>query len=414
MGHRSTKRITKVAVDSMGPGDQLWDAEVKGFGVRCQKMGTSYVFKTIINGRQKWITIGRHGSPWTPDKAREEAKKLHWQILRGEDPTAVTSDSDLRIKELAQRYLDQYAIKKKASSARLDSKNIANHILPLIGNLLVRELRTSEVETFKTAVFTGKAAPKDPAAKRREQGGGVVVRGGGGAANRCLALLSKMMSLAELWGMRPKGSNPVIGVARYPEKPQERYLNKEELGRFGNALTRLENEGVESEYALAAFRLLILTGARRGEIQNLKWEHVHVDRGLLILPDSKAGPKSISLPKAGVALLKTLPRVDGNPYVVAGGKKGRPLANWFRPWTNVLKAAGLTNVRIHDLRHTYASCAIQNGTSLDVIGKLLGHSNTQTTKRYAHLSANFVQVESEKIGSFLQNSLESPPTSNQH
>ncbi|RXJ75072.1 hypothetical protein CRV03_14035, partial [Arcobacter sp. F155] len=142
---------------------------------------------------------------------------------------------------------------------------------------LVSDLKPTDVEAFKAAIYAGKTAPKDPKAKRKEQGGGVVVRGGAGAANRCLTLLSKMLNLAELWGVRAKASNPVRGIPRYRETPKERFLTAEEFKRLGAALDDLERQGIESIYALAAFRLLILTGARRGEIQTLKWEHVQLE-----------------------------------------------------------------------------------------------------------------------------------------
>lgn len=409
MAKRSAVRITKRVVDALGPMDVVWDAEVKGFGIRCQGTRKSYVLKTKIAGRQKWITIGRHGSPWTPDTARSHALKLLGLVASGQDPTDDKADERVQISELCSRYLTQYAAqKKKASSTYLDRKNIENHLIPLLGSKSVGALKATDVEAFKVAVHLGKTAPKDPKAKRKEQGGGVVVRGGPGVANRCLTLLSKMMNLAELWGMRPKASNPVRGVARYKEKPKERFLSAEEFLRFGSALDELERQGEISLYAIAAFRLLAFTGARRGEIQNLKWEHVQLEYGRLRLPDSKGGTaKSILLPEEAIDLLKGLPRIDGNPYVIAGSRKGSSLKNMFRPWTQIMKMAELTGVRIHDLRHSFASMAVQNGTSLTVVGELLGHKNVATTKRYAHFEDRFLAQESGRIGKILTTAMTS-------
>jgi len=402
MATRSTTRITKRIVDDLQAGQDVWDAEIKGFGVRCQGQSKSYVLKTSIKGRPKWITIGRHGSPWTPDMARFEALKLLGQIVQGEDPTANRGDSSTTIRELCSRYLEDHAIPhKKASTVRLDRRAIENHVVPLIGTKLVTELRTSEVEKFKQLVNSGKTAPKDPKQKQQDQGGGRVVTGGPHVANHCLKLLSKMMTLAELWELRPKGSNPVKGIKHYKAIPKERFLTATEMQNLGAVLDRCEAEQSESIWVIATIRLLILTGARVGEILTLKWDYVQLSLSQLRLPDSKTGPKSIALPKEAVELLKGLPRFDGNPYVIKGRRPGSHLVDIFIPWSRIRNAAGLSDVRIHDLRHSFASLAVQNGVSLSVIGKLLGHTRSETTRRYAHFETAYLAQESEKIGRLL-------------
>ncbi|CAM5202693.1 Site-specific recombinase XerD OS=Bosea thiooxidans OX=53254 GN=SAMN05660750_03866 PE=4 SV=1 [Bosea thiooxidans] len=402
MAKRSSIRITKTVVDSLGPGQVVWDAEVKGFGIRCQAKGKSYTLKTAVQGRTRWLTIGLHGSPWTPDSARAEAKRLLGETVQGKDPTEAKFRERVRMKELCARYLEQYAIpKKKASSVRLDRMNIDNHVLPLLGQKFVDELKPADIETFKNAVRNGKTAPKDAKEKQKEQGGGLVVKGGPGVSNRCLTLLSKIFNLAELWGLRPKASNPVKGIARYGETPKERFLSEEEFQKLGAVLNQFERDEAESIYAVAAIRLLIHTGARLSEILTLRWDHVQFDRRRLRLINSKTGPKNIELTEPAIELLQNLPRIDGNPFVIAGRRRGQHLVDLQRPWQRIRNAAGLSDVRIHDLRHSFASMAIRNGISINVIGKLLGHRSSETTRRYAHLEDSYIAQENDKVGALL-------------
>lgn len=403
MAKRSSIRITKAVVDSLGPGETAWDAEIKGFGVRCQAKGKSYVLKTSVQRRQRMLTIGRHGSPWTPDTARQEARKLLGEIVQGKDPTEEKRRERVKMSQLCDRYLEQYAIpKKKASSVRLDRKNIENHVIPLLGRKFVDELRTSDIEAFKNDVRDGKTAPSDAKAKRKSQGGGLTVRGGPGVSNRCLTLLSTMLNLAELWGLRTKASNPVKGVARYAEKQKERFLSQAEFQRLAATLDQFERDDRESAYAIAAIRLLIQTGARLSEILTLRWDAVDFDRRRLRLSDSKTGRKNIELTQAATSLLQGVSRIDGNPYVIVGGRQGHHLVDLQRPWQRVRKAAQLDDVRIHDLRHSFASLAIRNGISIHVIGKLLGHRSSETTRRYAHLEDSYIARENDKIGGLLK------------
>lgn len=402
MGKRSSVRITKTVVDRLGPGRVVWDAQVKGFGVRCQAKGKSYILKTTVQRRQRMLTIGLHGSPWTPESARIEAKKLLGEIVQGKDPTEAKNRERVRVKELCNRYLEQYATpKKKPSSTRLDRKNIENHVIPLLGQRFVDDLKPTDMEVFKSAVWSGKTAPTDKKAKQKAQSGGRVVSGGPGVSNRCLTLLSTMFNLAELWGLRPKASNPVKGIARYGETPKERFLSEEEFQKLGAVLDQFERDEAESIYAVAAIRLLIQTGARLSEILTLRWEHVQFDRRRLRLIDSKTGPKNVELTEAAIALLESLPRIEGNPFVIVGRRHGQHLIDLQRPWQRIRSAAGLSDVRIHDLRHSFASMAIRNGISINVIGKLLGHRSSETTRRYAHLEDSYIALENDKIGALL-------------
>jgi integrase len=216
-------------------------------------------------------------------------------------------------------------------------------------------------------------------------------------ANRTLGVLSKMMNLAEIWGLRDRHSNPCEDIQRYPERKRERFLSLKELKALGRVLDAAESDGSESKYACTAFRLLLLTGCRLSEIQKLEWKHVYLDEGELRLPDSKTGAKTIHLGAAAIALLRTLPRVEKNPFVIAGKNSGSHLTDLQRPWRRIRAIAGLGEARIHDLRHTFASGGLAVGEGLAMIGKLLGHTQVQTTARYAHLAADPVKQAADKI-----------------
>lgn len=409
MGKRSSTRITKTVVDGLGPDQVVWDAEVKGFGVRCQTKAKSYILKANIQGHWRQRSIGIHGSPWTPDTARAEAKRLLGEIVQGKDPRKTKASDRIRVNELCARYLKEYAIpeRKKASSISLDRMNINNHILPLLGRKFVDELEPADIEAFKNDVLNGKTAPKDIKEKQKEQGGGRVVKGGPGVSNRCLALLSVMLNQAELWGLRPKHSNPVKDVPRYREEPVKRFLKPAELQKLGEVLDRFEQEGSESIYAIAAIRLLIFTGARLSEILTLKWDYVQLDHQRLRLPDSKTGAKTIELNKPAVNLIQSLPRLSNNPFVIVGRRHEQHLVDLQRPWQRARSAAGLSDFRIHDLRHTFASLAILNGQSIHAVAMLLGHKSINTTHRYAHLERSYIATENDKIGQFFEKAMSS-------
>jgi integrase len=207
-----------------------------------------------------------------------------------------------------------------------------------------------------------------------------------------------MMNLAEQWGLRPDGSNPARHVRKYREVKRERYLSTQELQQLGRTLAQAQAEGSESPFVLAAIALLVLTGARLTEILTLRWVEVDLERQLLRLADSKTGPKTIYLNDAATNLLRTIPRLADNLYVIAGAKKGARLVNLQKPWRRIRARAGLADVRIHDLRHSFASVAAGVGLSLPVIGKLLGHTQPVTTARYAHLAIDPIRAASNLIG----------------
>ena len=223
-------------------------------------------------------------------------------------------------------------------------------------------------------------------------------------ANRTLGVLSKMFSLAEIWGLRPDGSNPCRHVKRYKERKRERFLSPEETERLGEVLSEDESE---MPSAVAAFRLLLLTGCRLSEIQFLRWESVKDD--CIELRDAKTGGRVVPLGTEARAVLADLPREEGNPWVIRGRLPGSHITDLQRLWRRIRARAGLGDVRIHDLRHSYASRALALGESLTMIGKLLGHTQVQTTARYAHLGRGSIQNAAARITGSIGGNLSTVP-----
>jgi integrase len=376
------QKVTKRAVDQLSAGDRdelVWDSDVKGFGVRCRASGAKYyLLKMRAGGRQRWITIGRHGSPWAPDVARREALRLLGLRAAGKDP-ALDRDRQkgaITIAELGIRFLQEYVPQHcKPRTAEEYQRAVKCHISPILGRHRIADLTRADIGQFHHQL-------RD----RPYQ------------ANRCLAVLSKMMNLAEAWGLRLDGSNPVRHVKKYRELKRERSLTREELQRLGAVLADSHTKATESPFAIAAIWLLILTGARLREILTLRWEYLDLSAQALRLPDSKTGAKLIYLNGAAIKLLRTIPRMANNPYVIAGKKHGASLVNLQKAWRRIRAKANLTDVRIHDLRHSFASVAAGVGMSLPMIGKLLGHTQASTTQRYAHLAADPVRTASNLIG----------------
>ena len=438
----TSKRITKRAVDALRcPADRdrvfLWDDDLSGFGVAAMPSGTKvYVAQYRQHGRSRRMKLGEHGR-LTPDEARSMAKKVLGAVEDGKDPIEErrTKQNTRTFKELADDYLRLHvATKRKDRTHEEYERQLKLHIFPAIGSKSVTSVSKSDVARLH---------------------GGMADRPG--AANRCLALIDAVWNWAVRRGEIPGLPSPTHGLDRNPEQSLERYLTLDELRRLGRAMGEAETTGlpwvinengpkakhlpkanrarVIDPYAVATIRLLMLTGARLREILHARWEYVNSERGIMFLPDSKTGKKPIYLSDAALDVLGHIPRVTGNPYIIPGLKKGKPRADLKKPWAAIVRAAGLMEkvekrgrdgkplktkdgkpvmglrptVRLHDLRHTFASMGVGSSLGLPIVGKLLGQSQQSTTERYAHLDAAPMHKAANLIGAQISAAMNEAP-----
>jgi integrase len=397
-------KITKRAVDALAPNHGtevvLWDQEVRGFGIRIRVGGAkTYILQyragTGRGAPLRKLTIGKHGSPWTPDKARTEAKRLLGLIASGEDPAEyrATERTALTLAELCDLYFAEGAAHKKPSTLKADLGRIVHHIKPLLGRVRVDKVTRADIERILIDVKGGKTAAVTP--NKEERRPGSIVTGGSGVAAQCVALMSTLLAFAVARGLR--SDNPARGVKKPPVRKMERFLSEGEISRLAVALDA-ESSRTDNPYPAAAIKLLLLTGGRRGEILGLQWEYVDFKRQCLRLPDSKTGAKIVYLNAPALEVLAGLPRMESNPYVIPGKSERAPLGGIDKVWFRVRAAAGLQGVRLHDLRHSFASMGVAGGLSLPIIGALLGHRHAATTARYAHLSADPLRAANDVVG----------------
>ena len=403
----ASKGITIRTVEDLKPDQQVWDAgqsAVKGLGVRRQRRDAIYVLKYRFKGRQRFVTIGRHGSPWTPLTARREAKRLLGLVADGVDP-AVERDAAKEQPTVAgfkERYIAEYAIsRKKPRTVEEDERLFRLHILPVLGAKRLSDVTRADV----ARLHRGRSAHQ-------------------ANANRCLALISHLFSTAIRWGVLPaSATNPARGIEKFPEKKRERFLSAAELARLGEALSRAARGWTDSEWealsksqrrgrktaedwrAIACFRLLLLTGARLSEILTLQWSWIDWQRGTARLPDSKTGAKNLHLSPAALDLLRDLSRLKNNFHVLPGRRPGARFVGIQKPWQRIRLLAQLPGLRIHDFRHSFASLAVANNEAIYLVGAVLGHRQVTTTERYSHLSDDPVKAvanrTSERIAAML-------------
>ena len=373
--HKLSKRVVdRLAVD--GKDTVVWDRDLPGFGVRVYPSGRKvYVVQSRSGGKSRRVTVGRHGEI-TPEAARKAAVKLIVRIKAGEPLVETEPEAPPTVGDLAARYLREYvAMHCKPNTVKHYGLMVRKHIVPALADLRVSEVERKHILKFQYGL---RDMPT--------------------VANRTVDILVKMFNLAELWEMRPPGRNPCRSVRRYKAAPRkERFLTPEELARLGRTLENAPAERLASRHAAAAIRLLVLTGCRRNEILGLAWDDLDFEAGEMRLADSKTGARIVPLPAAVVDVLRDLPRVDGNPWVFPGKKKGTHQVNINDSWSRVRKRAGLEGVRLHDLRHTYASRALAIGEGLPMIGELLGHRQVNTTARYAHLARESIQASTARV-----------------
>lgn len=379
-------KLTKRIVDTIEPANKevlVWDDELSGFGIRVYPTGRKmYVVQYRANGRTRRKNIARHGV-MTPEEARREAKLVQADVARGHDPSA-DRKAILRgptMRDLGQRFLDQHVAHFCKPKTSYDYANTLNKVIfPTLGAIKVSQITRVDITDWH---FKLRDTPYQ--------------------ANRALTIVSKMLTLAEDWGIRDMNSNPAMRVKKYREVEKKRYLDEDEQERLGDALAGMLERKQISRYVFAAFYLLLLTGCRLSEIQKLKWEYV--SKTHLELPDSKTGQRRIPLPREARNLLMSLERREGNPYVILGDHGTGYYNDLQKPWRKIRALAGLDDVRIHDLRHTYASVAVMNGIDPFMLKEILGHKNLSTTLRYAHLSDDAVQKAAGQIANRLASTL---------
>jgi integrase len=391
----SARRIGIREIAALQPCQIIWDRDISGFGARRQTNAISYVliYRTA-EGRQRWHTIGRHGSPWTPDTARKEATRLLGSVAGGLDPAALkrAKRNAQSVAELCDMYLadaetgrilTRRKVAKKASTLVTDRGRIERHVKPLMGTMRVPAVTRADVEAFMHDVAQGKTAGRSKTKRRR---GLANVRGGKGTAARTVGLLGSIFSYAVRHRMRP--DNPVRGVERFADGQRKRRLSDDEYRAIGAALLNAEKNNEIWPPAIALTRFLLLTGWRRGEGLALKSSEVDLARRTATLGDSKTGRSTRPLSIPATNLLRSL--LDSSnrkpaQLVFPASRGGGVMSGYTKIWERIARSAALSNdVTPHVFRHSFASLAADIGYSEPTIAALIGHAGRSTTSRYVH------------------------------
>jgi len=383
-------KLTKAKINSLKPEAKdifVWDSSMPGFGVRVKPSGVKTFVTQYRNkhGRSKRLSIGRVGV-LTLDQARKEALRLRGQVALGDDPAKIRADDRNveTVRDLASRYMQDHCQGRcKESTIKAHHWLLDRFILPKFGSHRINELNPQDIGRLHQHL---RNTPYN--------------------ANRSLGLLKAMFNKAEQWGMMAPHSSPAAPIKPFREGKRQRYLSPDEINRLFVTLENLEHLGVVGTYPAAAIRLLALTGCRLSEILHLEWASVDLDRRRILLQHHKTdhkGEKSVPLNSETLQILHALPRQDQNPHVIVGRDPGTHLVNLQKPWKRLRERAGLSDVRIHDLRHSFASVAASSGVSLPMIGAMLGHSSPQSTARYAHLYDDPIREASELVSDFIVN-----------
>jgi integrase len=388
-------KLNKRFVDQ-APLGKYYDTGLTGFGLYVGETAKTY-FIEYRPGRGRAVpkrrfSFAKHGGvapggrTWTADLARAEALRLLGMVKGGIDPHDGRDIRPNLVADLVPAWLGELAAKRKARTNYDYRRLMERHALPRLGRLEITSVNRQHVAKLHHALHATQAE-----------------------ANHLLRVLSSFFSWCERHGYRPDHSNPCRHIVKYRENKRDRFLSPRELHRLSRALAAAERCGAVTPWVAGAIRLLVLTGARLGEVLNLQWAWVDLERGELRLPDSKVGARTIHLNAPARAVLAALPRVAGNPHVIVGGKPGAGLVNLEKPWRKIRKAALLNDVRLHDLRHSHASVAVAGGLSLPLVGALLGHALPATTARYAHLAADPIKAASELVGQRIAEAMKGRP-----
>lgn len=392
----------------------LWDAELKGFGLKVtpknHRVFLAQYWAPNLHRVRRRVTLGALGT-LTVNQARDAAQRVLGRVANGEDPQANASEGRRAAKEatvatISLEYLEDIAPRIKPRTAHEYARLFQVYVIPVLGKKPVASITLRDVAAIHSA-------------KRKQPY----------QANRVLNLLAAFLHWSELHGHRPRHSNPCRDIPKFPEHQRERFLSVAEIGALGRALAVAATVGLPpapnfrrkakdaenakhrpksadkpipaNPFAVAAIRFLVFTGWREQEALTLRWADLDLTRGAVTLPDTKTGKSHRPIGASAVDLLLALPRLDGSAFVFPGARDGRPLREIKRLWTAVRHAANLDGVRLHDLRHTVASFAMGSGHSLFLTGKLLGHTRAETTHRYSHLADDARKVIADSVSASL-------------
>lgn len=375
---RLTKRTVE-GISATGIDHFIWDQQMPGFGLRVSPKGQkSFLIQYRYQGRTQRMRLGRAGFI-TADEARKKARVLLGEAEAGKNPAlaAATKRQAPLLSEVVERFVkDHVEVRLKPGTQANYRAVLRAYILPTLDHKRITDITLTDLSALHSSLSHKPCQ-----------------------ANRSTLVMSKILNLSEQWGLRTMGSNPCKHIQLFKDKKRNRFLDKTELKRLWDTLDEAEQDGTAGLYAINAYKLLILTGCRLSEIQELKWSYIRGNR--VEFPDSKTGYKRLPLNAAAMEILRQTPKLDGNPYVICGEKPGAHIVNLQKSWRRLREKAKLEDLRIHDLRHTFASQAVMNGTPLALVSKLLGHSKITTTMRYAHLADSELLEASEGIGAVL-------------
>ena len=365
----------------------FWDRELTGFGVRVYPTGGK-VFVAQARGpdgpdgphKGRRITVGRH-PVLGAEQARKRAALIIARVKAGEEPVPLPLPAKYHggptVADLARRYLEEHvAVRCKPKTQRTARSVVNRHIVPALGRLPLAAVERGHVIALHESLCETPAM-----------------------ANMVVETLIYMFKLAKGWDMVPEDHvDPCRSIPMNPKRKRERFLTDAEFTRLGQVLDEVSGNGSQvSAGAITTIRLLMLTGCRKSEIMTLRWQHVDLDRAEMRIVNGKTGDRTVHLSPSAVAVLVALPREPGNPWVVPGTKPGTHMADIDTAWQGIRAKAGLRDVRIHDIRHSFASRALALGEGLPIIGRLLGHRRVETTARYAHLARDSVRQSAERI-----------------
>ena len=368
----ANRHLTQRLIDTLRPGKsvrEIRDTDLRGFGVRIQPSGRKrYFVHAQSDGRRSWTIIGDAGTTALAD-ARDLARS-HLAAMRTGDPSRLSdATGETPFEEVAEAAFRRHSRTWKPGTLEVNRHYLKNQILPQFQGRPVGTITNGDVRHWFASLRSTPAA-----------------------ADRAMPVLTVIMREAETLGHRPEGSNPCVNIRRYRRRGRERFLSHEEARRLGAVLKRHDGNAMA-----AAVRLLLLTGARKSEIMTLQWQDFR--EGHLFLRDGKTGPRTVWLSSAARKVLDGLPR--SGAWVFPGRSGTGPASGLDKFWQALRDEADLRDVRLHDLRHSYASLGIQAGETVLTIGRLLGHGNPGTTLKYIHLADRTVREAVDAVAPVL-------------